>query len=69
MYTNVSKLCTYVWLYNLQLNEKDVKNVDSTHDVVVCGPDGVGKTTIINYFFGDPNPDIRVLDQQFVSLE
>ena len=66
MYANISKSCTYV--YNLQLNERDVENVDSTHEVVVFGPDGVGKTTIINCFVGDPNPHIRELDRQFVSF-
>lgn len=67
MYANVNKSCSY--MYNLQLNEGDVENVDSTHEVVVFGPDGVGKTTIINCFVDDPNPNIRELDQRFVSFK
>lgn len=46
----------------------EAHKVDSTHEVVVFGARGVGKTTIISCFLQDLNPNIRALDQEFVSL-
>ena len=45
-----------------------MNDVDSTHNVVIFGADGTGKTTIINNFIEDPDPNITVLDKRFVSL-
>ena len=51
----------------LQLNE-DIREADSTHEVIVFGSDHVGKSTIIRYFVRYQYNLNRALDQQFVSF-
>ena len=60
------KLCMIFIL--LQQNRSGASKIHSAHQIIVFGGKSVGKTTIISYFSGDDSSDIRVLDQQFVSL-